>query len=179
MDATVVSVSRSDSHTFTKPTVDVVTLLPGLGVDGDAHAGARVTHRSRVAQDPEQPNLRQVQLFPSELFDEVAKAGFTVRPGDLGENITTAGIDLFSLPTGTTLRLGPDALVALTGLRNPCGQINGFQGGLLKQLVRNVDGEAVRRGGVMSVVVQGGEVRPGDGIAIALPPGRPQPLRRV
>jgi MOSC domain-containing protein YiiM len=175
----VVAVNRSAAHTFSKPSIEEITLVAGLGVEGDAHFGARIKHRHRVALDPEQPNLRQVHLIQSELFEEVAEAGYTVVPGDLGENITTAGIDLLALPTGATLRLGDEALIALTGLRNPCGQIDGFQEGLRGELIERVDGRTVRRGGVMAVVVQGGRVRPGDVIQVGLPPGRHTPMDRI
>lgn len=178
-DARVVAVHRSGEHTFSKPAVERVQLLAGRGVDGDAHAGARVKHRSRVAKDPTQPNLRQVSLFTQELLDHVVTKGFEVAPGELGENITTSGIDLFALPTGTVLQLGGEALIVLTGLRNPCGQINGLRDGLLAELRINVDGETVRRGGVMSMVVHGGEVRAGDAIAVSLPPGEPMPMQKV
>lgn len=171
VSARVVAVNRSGEYTFSKPSTEEITLVAGLGVEGDAHFGARVRHRHRVARDPDQPNLRQVHLIQRELFDELAGTGFAVEPGDLGENITTSGVDLLSLPTGTTLRLGDAALIALTGLRNPCGQINGFQEGLLGQLIEHVDGRTVRRGGVMAVVLYGGRVRPGDPIQIGLPPG--------
>lgn len=177
---TVVAVHRSDSHSFSKPSAAAVTLVAGLGVEGDAHAGARVQHRSRVARDPEQPNLRQVSLFTQEMLDLVGERGFAVGPGDLGENVTTEGVDLFALPTGTVLRLGDDAMVVLTGLRNPCGQINGLHEGLLGELrVEGPDGEVVRRGGVMSMVVHGGVVRAGDTIRVALPPGPPIDMQRV
>lgn len=176
----VIAVQRSDSHTFSKPAAESVTLVAGIGVEGDAHSGPLVKHRSRVAKDPDQPNLRQVCLFTQEMLDLVAERGFDVAPGDLGENLTTAGIDLFALPTGTVLRLGDEAMIVLTGLRNPCGQINGFQEGLLGELrTKDADGETVRRGGVMSMVVNGGVVRPGDTIEIALPPGDPIPMQRV
>jgi MOSC domain-containing protein YiiM len=177
--ARVAGVHLSPAHTFSKVSVDAVTLVAGLGVDGDAHSGARVKHRSRVARDPDQPNLRQILLFPSELLDEVATRGFDVTPGALGENVTTAGIDIFAMPTGTVLRLGGDALIALTGLRNPCGQINGLRDGLLGELRTTVDGTTVRRGGVMAVVIHGGVVRAGDAIAIALPPGDPLPMQPI
>lgn len=179
MTAFVAGVHRSAEHTFSKASVDVVTLVAGLGVDGDAHSGARVKHRSRVAKDPTQPNLRQVLLFPAELLDDLTTRGFDVPPGALGENVTTTGIDIFDLPTGTVLRFGAEAMIVLTGLRNPCGQINGLQDGLLAELRFEVDGETVRRGGMMSVVVNGGEVRAGDPIEISLPPGEPIPMQRV
>lgn len=180
MVARVVAVHRSNSHHFSKPSVDAVELIAGLGVEGDAHAGAQVKHRSRVAADPTQPNLRQVHLMHSEIFDHVGAKGFAVEPGDLGENITTVGVDLLGLPVGSTLAIGPDALITLTGLRNPCGQINGFSEGLLKELVFVDDeGSAVRLGGVMSVVVRGGTIRPGDAISIGLPPEPHHALVRV
>jgi MOSC domain-containing protein YiiM len=175
----VVAVHRSGDHTFSKPSVDAVQLLAGMGVDGDAHSGALVRHRSRVAKDPNQPNLRQVSLFPHEMLDLVAGRGFDVDPGALGENVTTQGLALFGLPTGTVLRLGDEALIVLTGLRNPCGQINGLQDGLLSELRIEVDGETIRRGGVMSMVVHGGEVRAGDPITVGLPPGTPIPMQKV
>src|SRR5688500_4948905 len=119
----VVAVSRDDGHRFTKPVVDEITLLAGLGVEGDAHAGVTVQHRSRVAADPTQPNLRQVHFMRAELHEELADEGFQVRPGELGENVTTRGLDLHALPRGTVLLLGADAVVEITGLRNPCNQI--------------------------------------------------------
>ncbi len=178
--SSVVAVQRSGSHTFAKTTVDEILVVAGLGVDGDAHQGALVKHRSRVRADPTQPNLRQVHLIPAELFDEVAEDGFVVGPGDLGENVTTSGVDLLGLATGTVLRIGESALIALTGLRNPCGQINGHADGLLDRLRRvDASGEVVLRGGVMGVVVLGGTIRPGDPIEVAPPPGPPVPLVRV
>jgi MOSC domain-containing protein YiiM len=180
MSGTVVAVSRNGHYSFTKPNRESVTLLAGLGVDGDVHAGVTVKHRSRVARDPTQPNLRQVHLIHEELFAEVAEAGFRVRPGELGENITTRGVDLLGLPVGTLLRLGGEAVVELTGLRNPCGQIDGFQDGLLKQVVgRDEAGNVVRKAGVMSVVLTGGVVRPGDSVEVELPAAPHRPLDRV
>jgi MOSC domain-containing protein YiiM len=176
----VVSVSRDESHRFGKPPSDQITLLEGLGVEGDAHLGKTVQHRSRVARDPSQPNLRQVHLIHSELFDEIAADGFVVTPGQMGENVTTAGIDLLGLPRGTVLQLGPDARIEITGLRNPCSQINGFKPGLLKAVVGKTDsGDVVRRAGVMAVVTHGGVIRPGDPIAVALPLGSHEPLEPV
>jgi MOSC domain-containing protein YiiM len=139
-----------------------------------------VKHRSRVAQDPTQPNLRQVHLIHEELFAEVARAGYEVSPGDLGENITTSGIDLLGLPVGTLLHIGAEAVVEVTGLRNPCLQIDSFRSGLLKQVVgRDEDGNVVRKAGIMSIVVHGGEVRPGDPIRVELPAEPHRPLERV
>ncbi|NUK52769.1 MOSC domain-containing protein [Streptomyces lunaelactis] len=180
MGAAVTTVSSNGEYSFTKPNRDSITLLAGLGVAGDVHAGVTVKHRSRVAQDPTQPNLRQVHLIHQELFAELAEAGFEVAPGDLGENITTSGIDLLGLPTGTVLRLGVEAVVEVTGLRNPCLQIDAFQDGLLKQVVgRDEAGEIVRKAGIMSVVRAGGVVRPGDPITVELPTGAHRPLERV
>nr|WP_308405791.1 MOSC domain-containing protein [Streptomyces tardus] len=176
----MVALARDAEHNFGKPLRDRVRLLTGLGVEGDAHLGETVQHRSRVAKDPTQPNLRQVHLIHSELFDEVAADGFSVGPGLLGENVTTEGVDLLALPVGTVLRLGDEAVVELTGLRNPCLQIDGFSKGLMKRLIRRDGaGEIVRLAGVMSVVVAGGEVRVGDPVRVALPTGPHRPLERV
>lgn len=180
MSGTITVVSSNETYTFTKPNRESVTLLAGLGVDGDVHSGVTVKHRSRVAQDPTQPNLRQVHLMHEELFDELRTAGFEVAPGDLGENITTRGIDLLALPVGTLLHLGDEAVVEVTGLRNPCLQIDNFQNGLLKQVVgRDEEGNVVRKAGIMSVVAVGGVVRPGDPVEAELPAGPHRPLERV
>lgn len=177
MGGSVSAVSSNGTYSFTKPNRESVRLLEGLGVEGDVHAGTTVKHRSRVARDPSQPNLRQVHLIHEELFEEVREAGFAVAPGELGENVTTRGIDLLGLPVGTLLRLGDDAVVEVTGLRNPCLQIDNFQGGLLKQVVgRDADGSLRRRAGIMSVVVRGGVVRPGDPVEVELPDGPHRPL---
>ena len=165
--ARVSSVSRDDEHRFSKPQRESITLVTGLGVEGDAHFGATVQHLSRVRRDPTQPNLRQVHLIHRELFDEVDAE---VAPGELGENVTTEGLDLLGLPRGTRLRLGGDAVVEVTGLRNPCAQIDGFERGLLKQVVgTDASGRTVRKAGVMAVVLTGGVVRPGDPIDVELP----------
>jgi len=167
---TVIAVSRSETHTFSKRTHPSIRLVAGLGVEGDAHQGTTVKHRSRVARDPTQPNLRQVHLIHSELHDELASKGFVVKPGDMGENVTTRGIDLLGLPIGTRLHIGSSAVVELTGLRNPCSQIDRFQSGLLAAVVdRDEAGEIVRKSGVMGVVVRGGEVCPDDAILVELP----------
>ncbi|REJ05141.1 MOSC domain-containing protein [Microbacterium bovistercoris] len=179
MTPTVVAVHSSTSHSFSKPTRESITLLEGLGVEGDAHCGATVQHRSRVAADPSQPNVRQVHLMHAELFDALREKGHAVDPGDLGENITTRGVDLLALPVGARLRFG-DAVVTITGLRNPCQQINDFQSGLLKQVVgTDGEGNVVRLAGVMGIVSRGGEVAPGDAIGIELPPTPHFPLTRV
>lgn len=178
--AHVVAVSTDSEHRFSKRVVDEIVLIEGWGVDGDAHAGTTVQHRSRVARDPSQPNLRQVHLMHSELFDEVADAGFEVAPGQLGENVTTRCIDLLGLPTDTLLHLGDDACVRVTGLRNPCQQINGFEPGLLREVLGKAeDGSVERKGGVMGVVVAGGTVRRGDSIRVELPSGEYTPLSPV
>jgi MOSC domain-containing protein YiiM len=162
---TVVAVHRSATHTFSKPSYQQIALLAGLGVEDDAHAGVTVKHRSRVRQDPTQPNLRQVHLLHAELLDELQ-----VDPGVLGENVTTAGLDLLALSTGTCLHLGTTAVVEVTGLRNPCVQIEAYRDGLLKHVVgKDGAGEVVRRAGVMSVVLTGGIVRPGDPIEVHAP----------
>ena len=179
-DAVVLSVHRSAEYTFSKTAQESITLIAGLGVEGDVHLGARVQHRSRVAQDPTQPNLRQVHLVPAELFEEVGAGGFSVGPGDIGENITTRGIALRLLPVGSVLRIGEAALVAITGLRSPCVQIDNFQDGLLGAMLgRDESGALIRKAGVMGVVVLGGEVRPGDSIEVAFPPTPHRPLERV
>ncbi|TDT97621.1 MOSC domain-containing protein YiiM [Streptomyces sp. 846.5] len=180
MGGAVTAVSSNGQYSFTKPNRASITLLAGLGVEGDIHAGVTVKHRSRVAQDPTQPNLRQVHLIHEELFAEVGGEGFDVTPGDLGENITTSGIDLLALPVGTLLRVGDKAVVEVTGLRNPCLQIDTFQDGLLKQVVgRDKAGNIVRRAGIMGVVRTGGVVRPGDTITAELPDEPHRPLDRV
>jgi MOSC domain-containing protein YiiM len=168
--AVVIAVSVCASHAFSKASQPSIRLLKGLGVEGDAHMGPTVKHRSRVAVNPSQPNLRQVHLIQSELFRTLAAQGFTVHPGDMGENITTRGIDLLALPRGTRLRLGNDAIVEITGLRNPCKQIDGFQQGLMEAVIeRDPERGLIRKAGVMGIVLEGGAVVPGDGISIELP----------
>jgi hypothetical protein len=176
----VVAVARDGGHRFSKPLLPAIRLLAGLGVEGDAHCGVTVKHRSRVAVDPTQPNLRQVHLIHAELFDELAAAGLEVRPGQMGENVTTRGLDLLALPVGARLRLGGKALVEITGLRNPCAQIDAFQPGLLKAVLgRDADGRLVRKAGIMGIVLEGGEIRPGDSIALTLPALPHRALERV
>ncbi|MFJ4833320.1 MOSC domain-containing protein [Streptomyces sp. NPDC088747] len=180
MGAMVAAVSSNGTYSFTKPNRPSIRLLSGLGVEGDVHAGVTVKHRFRMAKDPSQVNLRQVHLIQEELFEELRGAGFTVAAGELGENVTTRGIDLLGLPVGTLLRLGDEAVVELTGLRNPCAQIDTYQKGLLKQVVGRGDGGTVtHRAGVMSVVREGGSVRPGDSVVAELPDGPHRPLRIV
>jgi MOSC domain-containing protein YiiM len=167
----VTAVNRSATHSLSKPGREAIRLLAGLGVEGDAHAGETVKHRSRVRRDPAAPNLRHVHLIHAELHEELRAEGFGVEPGQMGENVTTRGIDLLTLPTGTRLRLGAQAVVELTGLRNPCAQLDGLHSGLMQAtLARDGDGNLVRKAGVMSVVVRSGVVRPGDRIDAELPP---------
>jgi len=176
----VVAVSRDAEHRFSKGVMAEIVLLPGLGVQGDAHAGVTVQHRSRVAADPTQPNLRQVHLVHAELLAELSDEGFHVGPGQMGENVLTGGIDLLGLPCDTLLHLGDEAVVRVTGLRNPCAQIDSFEAGLLKAVVgRDLSGNIVRKAGVMSVVVHGGSIRPGDTVIVRLPAGPHRPLERV
>ena len=177
--ASVLSVHRAATHVFRKESVELITLLEGQGVEGDAHCGVTVQHRSRVRADPSQPNLRQVHLIHAELFADLAAAGYAVGPGELGENITTTGLDLLALPVGTRLAIG-DAVLTVTGLRNPCQQINDFRAGLLGQVVRSApDGGVVRLTGVMGIVSRGGEVRPGQSIQVERPAPPHYPLTRV
>ena len=167
MGGLVTAVSRSGTHTMSKPNAASVLLVAGLGVDGDAHNGKTVKHRSRVRRDPSQPNLRQVHLIHAELHDELRAAGFDVRPGQMGENVTTRGLDLLALPTGTRLHLGDEAVVEITGLRNPCLQLDGVAKGLMAAtLDRDEQGNLVRKAGVMGVVLTGGQVLTGDSIRI-------------
>ncbi|MBO0829578.1 MAG: MOSC domain-containing protein [Streptosporangiales bacterium] len=180
MRGVVTAVSRSGGHTFGKPVQAGITLVAGVGVDGDAHSGVTVKHRSRVRRDPTQPNLRQVHLIHGELHDELRAAGFDVAAGQLGENVTTRGVDLLGLPTGTLLHLGDTAVVELTGLRNPCQQIDAFRRGMLKAVLgRDEEGNVVRRAGVMSIVLTGGEVQVDDPIAVQLPDAPHRPLEPV
>jgi MOSC domain-containing protein YiiM len=167
----VIAVSRSATHTMSKPNRSGIRLEAGLGVADDAHRGVTVKHRSRVARDPNQPNLRQVHLIHAELFAELEASGFVIEAGQMGENVTTRGVDLLALPTGARLRLGADAVVEVTGLRNPCVQLDGIAKGLMAAtLARDATGALVRKAGIMGVVIAGGDVRPGDAIEIELPP---------
>jgi MOSC domain-containing protein YiiM len=167
----VTAVSCSPGHTLGKPNQDGIRLVAGLGVEGDAHSGTTVKHRSRVARDPTQPNLRQIHLIHSELHDELGAAGFALSPGQMGENVTTRGIDLLALPAGTRLRLGATAIIIVTGLRNPCLQLNRIQPGLMAAtLGRDGGGNLIRKAGIMGIVAADGTVRVGDPIDVALPP---------
>ena len=180
VDSRVVSVSLSPGHHFSKTPALSIRLLQGLGIEGDAHMGATVRHRYKVRQDPMLPNLCQVHLIHAELFDELRGRGFVVRPGELGENITTSGIDLLALPTGARLSLGDSAIVEVTGLRNPCVLIDKFQQGLkAATLARDANGRLVRKAGIMGIVISGGEVRPGDAIVVEWPDTPHRPLEPV
>ncbi len=166
----VASVNTSAGHTLRKPAQEVVRLVAGHGVEGDAHAGATVKHRSRVRRDPTQPNLRQVHLIGGELHDELGTRGFRVEAGQMGENVTTRGLDLLGLPAGTRLRLGADAVIEVTGVRSPCKQLETIQPGLMAAVLdHDAAGALIRRAGIMGVVVAGGDVRPGDPIGVELP----------
>jgi MOSC domain-containing protein YiiM len=177
---TVESVHVSPTHTMSKPVCASIRLIAGLGVEGDAHMGETVKHRSRVKADPTQPNLRQVHLIHGELIDGLRQSGFEVVPGKIGENVTTRGIDLLGLPTGALLRLGSEAVVRITGLRNPCLQLDGLQQGLMSAVLdRDSEGNVVRKAGIMGVVLHGGDVRPGDEIQVELPDGERTPLAPV
>ena len=176
MSAEVVAVSRTPGHTFSKANEETIRLLEGFGVEGDVHAGTTDQHQSHVARNPDAPNLRQVHLIHTKFHDELNGSGFNVAPGQMGENITTRGVDLLNLPTGTRLHLGDDAVVELTGLRNPCKQLNSIQDGLMNAtLEKKEDGTLIRKSGVMSIVISGGDVKAGDTIRVELPdePHRP------
>jgi MOSC domain-containing protein YiiM len=180
LHGTVIAVSRGSAHKFTKPIHDRIFLLAGLGVDGDAHLGRTVQHRSRVAKDPTQPNLRQVHLLHEELLDELNSAGFQLAPGAIGENITTRGVDLLALPRGSRLHIGKTAIVGVTGLRDPCRQLNDYRPGLMSAvLARDDAGNLIRKAGIMGIVLTGGEVRSGDAIRVEFPPEPNQRLERV
>lgn len=180
MHGTVVALSKSPAHSFSKPNQGSIKLLTGLGVEGDAHLGEKVQHRSRVAKDPNQPNLRQVHLIHAELHDELRERGFDVSAGQMGENITTRGIDLLGLPTGARLHLGKTAVVEVTGLRNPCYQLDDFQTGLMKAVLdKDEQGNLIRKAGVMAIVLTDGEVHVNDVIRVELPPEPHESLKAV
>ncbi len=180
MRGTISSLSSASGHAFKKTSRQAVRLLEGLGIEGDAHCGATVKHRSRVAIDPSQPNLRQVHLIHGELHDEPRAAGFAVAPGDMGENITTRGLDLLALPVDALLRVGTDAVLRITGLRNPCRQLNRFAPGLMAAVLgRDAHGGLIRKAGIMAIVQRGGEVRVGDALIVELPAPPLRALDRV
>lgn len=177
MHPTITGLSSDSAHAFSKLPRDSLRFVAGHGIEGDAHAGVTVQHLSRKAKDPDFPNLRQVHLIHAELFDELAEKGFSVSPGQLGENVTTRGIDLLGLSLGTRLQLGSEVVIEITGLRNPCSQIDGLAKGLMAAtLDKAADGSVIRKSGVMAVVVEGGEVRVGDPIALHALPAEYEPL---
>jgi hypothetical protein len=176
-DGKVIAVHKRSTHRLAKDTAPSIHLVEGIGVEDDVHRGATVKHRSRVARNAEAPNLRQVHLIGNELHDELCDRGFDVAPGQMGENVTTRDVDLLGLPTGTRLHLGADAVIEITGLRNPCGQLDDFRPGLKNAVLdRDDDGKLVRRIGVMSIVIASGDVRAGDSIRVELPPEPNTPL---
>jgi len=180
MQGKIIAVSRDGEHRFSKENQAVIELIAGLGIRDDAHAGSQVQHRVRVRENPNRPNLRQVHLIHSELFEELAAAGYDLYPGAIGENITTRGLNLLQLPTGTKLHLGSNAVVEVTGLRNPCRQVDAFSPGLMGALLfKHPDGNVGRKSGIMAIVLEGGEVRPGDLIRAELPQQPHQPLKAV
>jgi len=180
LEGVVKAVSRGPSHNFSKANQVFIRLIEGHGVEGDAHHGVTDQHRSHVKRDPTLPNLRQVHLIHAELLDELADKGFRILPGHMGENVTTRGLDLLSLPRGTKLHIGPEAVIELTGLRNPCSQLDGIRKGLMAAtLDKDADGNLIRKAGVMSIVLTGGDIRPGDAVAVELPPEPHQPLEKV
>ena len=166
----VVAVSCTAAHEFSKQSRAVINLIAGLGVEGDAHAGVKVQHLSRIRRDPDAANLRQVHLIHAELHDELNASGYSIAAGDMGENVTTRGIALLALPTNARLHLGPHAIVEIKGLRNPCSQLDGLHKGLMAAtLDKDVNGNLIRKAGVMGIVIAGGEVKPGDPIRVELP----------
>ena len=166
----VTAVSKSDTHTMSKKNVKTIHLIEGLGVNGDAHMGKNVKHRSRVSKNPNQPNLRQIHLIHSELLSELLIKGFNIIPGEMGENITTVNIDLLSLPKDTILNIGKDSQIKITGLRNPCHQLNGIKDGLMKAVLGQDNyGNLIRKAGVMGIVLKSGKVSTGDEIRIEYP----------
>jgi MOSC domain-containing protein YiiM len=177
--ASVIALHRSPIHAFSKQAEARLRMLTGLGVEGDAHCGATVKHRSRVAADPAQPNLRQVHLMPAEMIDEINARGFAIKPGDVGENITTSGVDLLGLPRHARLHIGA-SILSITGLRNPCSQLDNFAPGLTQAFLgRAADGALLRKAGVMAIVLEGGLVAVGDGIEVELPRWPHLALERV
>lgn len=176
----VISVSLCEKHNFSKEPVEKIKVVKGIGVEGDAHSGEKVQHLSRVRVNPDQPNLRQVHLIHKELLDELSTKGFSLKAGDLGENILTEGLELLTLPQKTLLKIGETVRLEVTGLRNPCKQIENFREGLLKEVLdKDEEGKIVRKTGIMSIVLEGGVVKPGDMIEVVLPPEPHHPLERV
>lgn len=175
----VIAVASDSKHNIIKPIRESVRLIAGWGVEGDAHAGKTVQHRYDKRRNPDAPNLRQVHLMHSELFDQVSGLGLSVKPGQMGENITTRHIDILNLPRGTQLRIG-EAVIEITGLRNPCKYLNQIAPGLLKAcLGKHEDGTNFPHSGVMGVILADGEVKAGDEIHIITPPKPHERLKPV
>jgi MOSC domain-containing protein YiiM len=172
---TVVAVASKEKHEFSKRTRHAITLVEDHGVEGDVHAGRVIQHRYLAKKMPVMPNNRQVHLIASELFTELGLSGFNVSPGELGENITTAGLDLTNLPLGTRLRLGSSAVVEITGLRTPCSLIDRFQKGLKRAMIMKHEQPRFRCG-VLGVAKATGKIAPGDPIIVELPSFSLQPL---
>jgi MOSC domain-containing protein YiiM len=176
----IIAVSRSKTHSFSKPNEMSIRLVPGLGVEGDAHFGATVKHRHTMQKNPQAPNRRQVHLIDMERLEEFAQHGFDVKPGEMGENVTVRGVNLLDLPQGTRLRLGARALIEITGLRKPCSLIDKFQSGLMAETIsKREDGRVLWKAGVMSIVLEGGDIHAGDAITVILPEGPHRPLEKV
>jgi len=176
----VVAVSRAAHHRFSKAGQLAIRLKAGLGIEGDAHAGHTVQHVWQRRRQPQAPNLRQVHLFPLEMLEDLRRRGFAVGPGDLGENVTTCGIDLIALPARSRLVFVGGAAVEVTGLRDPCRQLDRFAPGLMQALLdRAGDGTVLRKAGIMAIVIAGGDIRPGDAITVQPPDGPHEPLRPV
>ena len=174
---TILGLSKSRTHTFSKSNTNELVLIKGIGIEGDAHAGEKVKHRSRVRKDPNQINLRQVHLIHSELFDELNSKGFVVKAGDLGENICTQNIDLLGLKEDAVLKIGSSAVIRITGLRNPCSQLDRFQDGLMQAvLARGENNKLIRKAGIMAVVEESGTVKLGDPIVLMAVPEAARPL---
>jgi MOSC domain-containing protein YiiM len=180
MTPQVTSVSLNPLHTFSKRPVPEIRILAHHGVEGDAHAGEKVQHLYRVRKNPNAPNLCQVHLIAEEFLEELRTQNFPIEPGQLGENIIVRSLDLCSLSVGATLRLGSDALIEITGLRDPCNQLNTLRPGLMKAcLARSLDGTLIRKAGVMAIALVSGSVRPGDPIHLTLPPHPHRPMGPV
>jgi MOSC domain-containing protein YiiM len=179
MEGVVVAVSRSPTHSMAKQNEPVIRRLAGLGVEGDAHAGATVRHRYLRRRDPGRPNLSQVHLIHAESHDELRVAGLELSTGEMGENVTTRGLDLLGLPTGTRLRLGGSAVVEVTGLRTSYRQLDGVRPGLMAATRAKVGRKVCFKAGIMGIVVEGGDVGPGDAIRVELPPEPLHPLKPV
>jgi len=178
--ASVLAVARDAGHNFSKPVCDSINVVTGLGVEGDAHYGKLIQHLYRIKKEPNDPNLRQIHLIHRELHEELRAKGFDIAPGDMGENVTTQGIDLLGLPRGTVLKFGEEAAVEITGLRNPCYQLNDFREGLMKAcLDKAEDGSVIFKSGIMGIILKDGTIKTGDQIRVELPDGPHTPLDLV